>query len=227
MSGNHTDSHSVVHPLCTARTQRRAATASLTALFAVCAAVLGCAAELENPTRFQGASTTGGSGGSANGGAGAGPAAGNGGAPVGNGGSSGAPATVAPQDPPCWTALKGLQCSSICHKPGVGVSLSANLDLTKSGADLSKMMASYVTITDAAERAKCKPGALIIDPVRPSESVLLKKVKGTQDCGTPMPFAPGLGVEDLKCVEDWIKSFNPTAANRLELDAHASPEGSP
>lgn len=205
------------------RTQRGALSASLTAVFTLCAALLGCAAELENPTRFEGASTTGGS---ASGGS-AGTTAGNAGAPAGNGGSSGGPATMAPPDPPCWTALKGLQCSSICHKPGATVSLSSNLDLTKSGAELMNTPANYVTITNAAEKAKCKPGALIIDPVRPSESVLLKKVKGVQDCGTPMPFAPGLAGAELKCVEDWIKSFNPTAANMLELDADGSPEGTP
>lgn len=129
------------------------------------------------------------------------------------GASGGTPAVVAggpssiPDDPACLaTVLSGQSCN-LCHSEASAESTGGGLSLSGSnlGQRLSMTTAKYKGVSDAAA---CDTGALIIDPNDPTRSVLLKKVKGMQSCGGPMPFAPGItDAAALKCIEDWIGSF--------------------
>lgn len=56
----------------------------------------------------------------------------------------------------------------------------------------------------------CVPGAKLIDLENPDRSVLLKKLAGTQDCGSQMPLAPGmLSDSDRTCLEEWLYPHPP------------------
>lgn len=205
----------------------RTARSTLGVLAAAATLAMGCAGELDgNPEEYvkawgnpgQGGSTAGGSAGVAGGVAGT-PAGGSntagtspGGAPAGGTGGG-----MIPPDPPCVaTVFSGHGCTS-CHGGGSTIIelIGGGLDLSGSnlGARLSKTAALYKTQKNVAN---CKQGALIIDPAMPTQSILLKKVTNTQDCGDPMPQASasnpgGLMGADLQCIQDWIMSFGASA----------------
>jgi hypothetical protein len=58
------------------------------------------------------------------------------------------------------------------------------------------------------DKSGCGAGALLINSTTNAESVMLKRIKGTQGtCGTQMPLGVPLNATDSKCLEDWIMSF--------------------
>ena len=170
---------------------------------------LACAADLEgDPSDYTNAYAPPGGSTAAQAGA-TGLPGGGGNTAQGGNGTAGSTSKPPPEDPPCLNdVLQGQNCF-LCHVQ------SANLDATGGGLlltgsnlgmRLSGAPAQYKGVSDAAA---CTPGALLIDPANPAESVLLKKVKGTQSCGLAMPFHPS-GITDataLKCIEDWVMSF--------------------
>lgn len=44
---------------------------------------------------------------------------------------------------------------------------------------------------------------LIIDPANPLQSLILKKVRGEQSCGDPMPQTLPLSPDQIQCLEKW------------------------
>ena len=82
----------------------------------------------------------------------------------------------------------------------------AGLDLS-GDAVITRLKDVAATHKGVSNPTACVTGATLINSANPTESVLLKRVKGTQNCGTPMPFAPGLTGANLKCVEDWVMKF--------------------
>ena len=179
------------------------------ALYLACvsAAASSCAAELENPDLYTVARNEG----SASGGS---PPAATGGTP-GQGGrantTGGTPSTptggtqggtVTLDD--CVKTVFSSQCTS-CHSTAAK-SFYGDLDL--SGDDvISRLKDIPATNKGSANMANCVPGALLINSANPAESVLLKRVAGTQNCGNPMPFAPGLTGQNLSCIQSWVMKF--------------------
>ena len=179
----------------------------------------GCAGELDkDPTVFKNAYTngmnpgTGGTGtttggtGTTTGGTGTttgGTGTTTGGTGTTTGGSSG---MIPPDDPCVASVIAAKQCTS-CHSTAAASFVGANLVLEGAnlGQRLSMTKATYMGVTTNA--AACVKDALIIDPVNPANSILLKKVAGTQVCGDKMPQGTGLSGSDLQCFQDWINKF--------------------
>jgi hypothetical protein len=174
----------------------------------------GCAGELEqSPESFKCAytdtaattdacQTVGGSanGGSANGGSG------NGGTNGGSATTGGAP-VIPPDDACVASALSDNTCLS-CHSTASANLIGAGLDL--SGANLgAKLAVTKATYKNAANPTACVPGNLIIDPANPSNSLLLKKIMKTQECGTEMPPGGQVSADALACLQGWIAKFKP------------------
>ncbi len=57
----------------------------------------------------------------------------------------------------------------------------------------------------ATNTATC--GTKLIDSENPAQSVLLKRISGTSDCGPAMPSGNGVTGPDLECLKTWIMSF--------------------
>lgn len=161
---------------------------------------------------FGGASNGGSptSGGSSSGGMPASGGSGSGGmSALGGSGSGGSPASGGSPGgdyPPPSSCLQTILTScNLCHG-AQAAAIGANLDLR--GNDVASRLvdepATYMGVTDADQ---CVQGAKLIDSANPAESVLLKKVKGEQECGTPMPAPTGLNAIDQACVEAWIESL--------------------
>jgi hypothetical protein len=95
-------------------------------------------------------------------------------------------------------------CTS-CHSTAAkdffgGLDLSGDAVITR----LKDVAATNMGVSNAGA---CMPGALLINSANPADSVLLKRVKGTQSCGTLMPPSPPLTSTELKCIEDWVMKF--------------------
>jgi hypothetical protein len=130
---------------------------------------------------------------------------------TGTGGSTGTPtggggSAVPPDDACVATVLSSKGCSTTCHSADLAPTTGANLRLdgTNLGARLSMTKATYQGVTNAGA---CVPNVLIIDPSNPSNSLLLKKITGTQACGSSMPPGGTLTGSDLQCIQDWIMKF--------------------
>jgi hypothetical protein len=165
--------------------------------------VLSCAGELQGtaddyPCAFQGAAscTSAAQGGGTSGGAGP-----MGGANPGSGGGG-----ALPPDDQCLEGVFSTACAVACHKPGAGVALGESLNLTGGnyGMKMAGVPATYQGVTDPST---CKAGALLIDPTTNAESVLLKKLAGTQSCGFAMPIGAPLTPAQLACITDWVMKF--------------------
>jgi hypothetical protein len=96
------------------------------------------------------------------------------------------------------------QCIA-CHSTALKDSFGG-LDLS-GDAVIMRLKDVAATHKGVTNPPACVTGAMLINSANPAESVLLKRVKGTQNCGTPMPFAPGLTGANLKCIEDWVMKF--------------------
>nr|PZN26862.1 MAG: hypothetical protein DIU78_06560 [Pseudomonadota bacterium] len=165
-----------------------------------------------NPSGGSSSGGTPGVGGSGSGGTpGLGGSSSGGTSPLGGSGSNGDPSsggmTQADYPPPSACMQTILTSCNICHGAQAAL-IGGDLDLRGSdvAARLVDQPATYSGVPDA-EKGKCVQGAKLIDSQNPSESVLLKKVKSQQACGTPMPAPTGLGSADQVCVETWINSL--------------------
>jgi hypothetical protein len=180
----------------------------------------GCAGELDkDPTVFKGAytdgtnpstggtSSTGGTG-TVTGGTGT-TTGGTGTTTGGTGTTTGGSSGMIPPDDPCVASVIAAKGCTACHSTAAASLIGANLVLegTNLGARLSTTKATYMGVAASMNPGACVQGALIIDPVTPANSILLKKVSGTQVCGDKMPQGTGLSGEDLKCFQDWINKF--------------------
>jgi hypothetical protein len=168
-------------------------------------AAASCAAELEDPKLYTVANETKGvTGGTAPTATGGTTAAGG---TTSTGGTAGPTGGAAPSMVTLETCVKEVfasQCT-VCHSTANkdsfgGLDLSGDAVITR----LKDVVATHKGVTNPPA---CVAGALLINSANPAESVLLKRVKGTQNCGTPMPFAPGLTGANLKCIEDWVMKF--------------------
>ncbi|HVJ14867.1 MAG TPA: hypothetical protein VM686_05480, partial [Polyangiaceae bacterium] len=81
----------------------------------------------------------------------------------------------------CW----GIGCHGMTQP-------AAELDMQTAGVEarLLNIPASHLHILPETDTANCTPGELRIDGNNPENSVLLKKLYGTQSCGGDMPVAP-------------------------------------
>lgn len=97
---------------------------------------------------------------------------------------------------------------SICHgTPGVAptATLGSGLDLFGPDrlASLMNIPANYEGVVDTSTCPN--PPELRIDSANPANSLMIKKLLGTQLCGDPMPFAPVVIEEaDKQCIIDWV-----------------------
>jgi hypothetical protein len=178
--------------------------------------VLGCAGELDkDPNSFNFAfapangtgGTPSGTGGSTGTGGTMGATGGSAtGGTVGTGGSGTGGTAMAPPDDPCVATVFSSQTCTVCHSTAAAASIGAGLILE--GTNLgARLMTTKATYKGASNMAACVPGALIIDPDVPANSILLKKVAGTQACGDKMPAGTGLSGTNLQCIQDWIAKF--------------------
>jgi len=194
-------------------------------------ALAGCAAELEDPERFQAPPGTGGIPGTSTGGSNQGGAIGQGGltnqggvtnqggAPGSGGTNTGGAAGVGPGGmpstggaqqnvamPDCAKTILATKCGNICH--AVSTPVFGSLLLAGNEMDIVQRLLDVPATNDSVQnKESCVPGALLIDSANPAESVFLKRIKGTQDCGTRMPDATGLSATEIQCIESWIMSF--------------------
>lgn len=174
------------------------------------ALVWGCAGELDkDPESFTNAYTKpGATGGSGTGGS-SGGSTGMTGGTTATGGTTGTGGSgdVIPPDDACVAGVLASNACTACHSTASASSIGADLVLegTNLGARLSTTKATYKGV--AANAGACVQGALIIDPVTPANSILLKKVAGTQACGDKMPMGSGLSGASLQCIQDWIAKF--------------------
>jgi hypothetical protein len=111
-----------------------------------------------------------------------------------------------PPDDPCVASVLASQSCVACHSIASASIIGAGLVLEGSnlGARLSTTRATY---DGAINKTNCMDGALIIDPESPRESILWKKVTGTQACGDAMPPGSGLRGDNLACIQNWIDKF--------------------
>jgi hypothetical protein len=72
------------------------------------------------------------------------------------------------------------------------------------GERLSRTQAQYKGVPSPNA---CVPGRWIIDRDTPENSLLLKKVLGTQECGDKMPQGTGLSGDALECIRNWVLKF--------------------
>jgi hypothetical protein len=140
----------------------------------------GCPANLEQPERFDMASTGGGSG------------------PTGGGtGMGGALPTV---DTTCLTKVFTDVCVT-CHVPGGA--LSAGLDLQSAG--VAARLVNVAAMHQMGTPGPCPPVKLV-DTTAPASSWLLAKINGTQMmCGGVMPLAGAALTADQKaCITTFV-----------------------
>jgi hypothetical protein len=178
---------------------------SILLVAAVTGLLVACAGELEgNPNDYKAAyesQAQGNTGNMPNGGAGGSSSTGG----TGNGGGT------VPPDPDCVAKVFANNGCTGCHSPATK---QGDFDLT--GSELGKRF-STLPATYKGATGNCDQGALIIDPANPSRSVLLRKVKKNQSCGSPMPLVGNLPTSDLECIEKWVNSFG-ASANKLSLE---------
>jgi hypothetical protein len=172
----------------------------------------GCASDLDNPDAYPAAmaggggappTVTGGTPGTPTGGSvttTGGSVGTTGGAPPATGGSAG---STPPPLPACvTTAFMNATCTT-CHAPATK-DFFGGLDLA--GATVTdRLMNVAAKNTMATNVATC--GTKLIDADNPAQSVLLKRISGTSDCGPAMPSGNGVTGPDLECLKTWIMSF--------------------
>jgi hypothetical protein len=174
-------------------------------------AAASCAAELEDPARYTVANetkgiATGGTTPTATGGSGGGGTTAMGGTKA-TGGTAGPTGGAGSGMVTLEACVKTIftECAA-CHSTQLKDSFGG-LDLS-GDAVITRMKDVVATNKGVANAPACVPGALLINSANPAESVLLKRVKGTQNCGTTMPTGTtGLTGEKLKCIEDWVMKF--------------------
>lgn len=164
----------------------------------------GCASELDDPDAYAAAVAGGGAPPTAAGGTPGTPTGGTvtttGGAPAAAGGTTSGGS--APPLPACAKTVLTAQCTT-CHAPATK-DFFGGLDLV--GDDVGTRLRNATAKNGmATNAASC--GTMLINADNPAQSVLLKRISGTSDCGSPMPAAPGVTGSDLECLKTWIMSF--------------------
>jgi hypothetical protein len=161
------------------------------------ALVAGCASELDDPDKYTAATGGGGAPPTAQGGT---PGTPTGGTPPAAGGMPAGGGTAPPLPACVTTALTNALCTS-CHAPGI---LLGGLDLM--GADVgTRLRDASAKNMMATNAASC--GTKLIDSNTPAQSVFLKRISGTSDCGPAMPSGNGVMGSDLECFRTWVMSF--------------------
>jgi hypothetical protein len=98
---------------------------------------------------------------------------------------------------------------------------AADLDLQTPGVEgrILNIPASHLHITDGSD-AMCVQGELRVDGNNPDNSVILKKINGTQSCGGQMPTPPRtVNDADKACLRAWVFQV-------AGKDPNAAPTGS-
>jgi len=95
--------------------------------------------------------------------------------------------------------------SSVCHGAEDGADLDGRPDLTSPGVGgrLLNAPAQYPQLDGCPS-----PPELLIDSSAPENSLLWKKLNGTQECGDGMPIPHSLAPlprDDLACVFEWME----------------------
>jgi hypothetical protein len=201
--------------------KRPGAARTALALVLVALGSASCAGELEaEPDSFPKAIGSGATGAGAAGMAtvaGAGGSGGSGGSDGGSGGGGSSGVPVVPMLTACAQEILSMKCS-LCHQPALAASPGFGM-LDVSGADVGNRLVNKLATNSGpiTDKASCRPGALLIDPVTPSKSVLLERVLGTQSCGAVMPDPP-LSDTEKACLQEWIGKFSVAAGNQITLD---------
>ncbi len=140
----------------------------------------GCPADLENPERFDQATSTG-----------------TGGSPVGAGGGA------AVVDTACLTKIFTDQCT-VCHFSGS--TIGAGLDLKT--ADFASRLVNVPSMHMSVDpTATCPKGDKLVDTANPTASWLLVKINGGQgNCGSIMPLGGSLTADQKACVTTFVNA---------------------
>jgi hypothetical protein len=122
---------------------------------------------------------------------------------VSSGGAVGSGGAMAAPVPACVTDVMKSSCIA-CHSVMTaplfgGLVLEGNFV-----PNLVDKPATYMAVTD---KTPCVPGAKLIDSNMPANSVMLKKILGTQSCGVPMPQVGMLTQAQKDCLQQWILTF--------------------
>jgi hypothetical protein len=176
-----------------------------TCLVGLLIAAASCAADLADPAQYTAArNLEGGSGSpSMTGGTGA-----SGGTPTAGGTAGGMGGGMVPPVPACAQSI--LVTCTACHNTGaVGFpALSGSLDLSGDNVGIRLKDAPATNAGVMGDKSGCGMGALLINSTTNAESVMLKRIKGTQGtCGSRMPTTGPLPDAEIKCLEDWIMAF--------------------
>lgn len=118
-----------------------------------------------------------------------------------SGGSGGALMDLIPPAPDCVMKIVAADCTTACHTAS-SFKFLGNVDLT--GDFVTRLKNQKPVYAFVANMAACKSDALLLDSARPQQSVFLKKVLGTQDCGEPMPSKTLLPQDKLGCISSWL-----------------------
>jgi hypothetical protein len=113
-----------------------------------------------------------------------------------------------PPLPACAKTI--LTTCTACHsKAAVSIpAVGGGLDL--SGDDVGTRLKDALATNAGVmgDKSGCSPGALLVNSTANAESIMLKRVKGTQGtCGTRMPTTGPLSDTEIKCLEDWIMAY--------------------
>ncbi len=137
-----------------------------------------------------------------------------GGAVPGSGGSSsgGAVATGGAAPSSCDVMpIMQTSCSGIiCHgSPGSPANYNTDLFNPPPGQTIGDMLigreANYELVANSSTCPTTDP-ELLIDPSAPSESLILKKIMGTQACGVKMPNSQAIALDQtqIDCFVEWV-----------------------
>jgi hypothetical protein len=127
------------------------------------------------------------------------------------GGMGGAGATGGGPGCDLEAAFRASCAFNICHgddpvMPTIAPAAGLNLLSPTLAADITNMPASYAGVTDIASCPT--PAELLINQTTPSESLMLKKLLGTQTCGDSMPSASvPITPADRDCIIAWANGL--------------------
>ncbi|HEY5960428.1 MAG TPA: hypothetical protein VIV60_27935 [Polyangiaceae bacterium] len=106
-----------------------------------------------------------------------------------------------------------ISCSGITCHGSVGQPAKYNTDFFNppSGKTIEQVLigkaANYTLVADPSACPSDHP-ELLVNPTTPSESLILKKIKGTQSCGVRMPNAKStLSQDQIACFVDWVNAM--------------------
>jgi len=123
-------------------------------------------------------------------------------------------------------------CAGVaCHgKPGEPAQFSTDLLNPAAGQTLGQSLlgkpANYDLVVDTAMSCPRETPELLIDPSVPAESLILKKIRGTQKCGLTMPnttrASAMLTQDDIACLVDWVEGVITESGGTVTSNAAAT-----